>query len=97
MKLTTASKTVAAMGTRERLVAVAANVAVRAVTIVAKEGNSGLVYVGDAAIASNNSPDLAAGDSLTLGPDPSGGRLNLSDIYLDVSVSGEGVDFWAIE
>ncbi len=96
MKLTTASKTVTAAGTRERLVALAANVAVRSVTVVAKASNAGVVYLGDSAVASSNAPRLNPEDALTLEAED-GERLNLADLHLDVSISGEGVDFWALE
>ncbi len=93
-KLVTGSKTVAAAGTRERLIAVANNVSVKAVTVVAKEGNTGLVYVGKDDVASTNTPDLNPGDTVSLSGDE---PCNLSDIYIDVSVNGEGVDYWAIQ
>ncbi len=92
-KLTTGSKTVAAAGTRERLVAVTANISVKAVTVVAKESNTGVVYLGNDGVASNNTPGLNPGDSLKISADE---PFNLSDVYLDVSVSGEGVDYCAM-
>ena len=92
-KLTTGSKTVTAAGTRERLVAVASNVSAKAVSIIAKESNTGLVYVGDDTIASTNSPDLNPGDAVQVNAEE---PFNLSDIYLDVSVNGEGVDYCAV-
>ena len=92
MKLTTGTKAVTAAGTAERLVAVASNVSVRSAVVVAKEGNAGLVYVGNSEVSGSNTPPLNPGDALELGGhDP----FNLADVYLDVSVSGEGVDYVA--
>ncbi len=92
-KLTSGSKTVTAAGTRERLISTANNVSAKSVTIVAKESNTGLVYVGDDTVASSNSPNLNPGDSIKIDDD---GPFNLSDIYLDVSVAADGVDYWAM-
>ena len=88
------TKAVAAAGTRERLVAAASNVQVRSVTIVAKEGNTGVVYIGGEAIAANNSPDLNPGDAVSFA---SGDAFNLADVWVDAAVSGEGVDYWGME
>ena len=93
-ELVTGSKTVAAAETRERLVTVANNVSVKAITVGAKESNTGLVYVGKDDVASTNTPGLNPGDTVSLNGGEPG---NLSDIYLDVSVNGEGVDYWAIQ
>ena len=93
-KLTTGSKTVTAAGTRERLVAVASSVSVRGVSITAKPTNTGKVYLGDSTVASTNTPPIAAGDDVALG---GGDPLNLADIYIDVQVSGEGVDWIAVD
>jgi len=45
-------------------------------------------------VTSANTPDLSPGDSMEINaPAP----LNLADVYLDVEVGGEGVDYWALE
>ncbi len=92
-KLSTASKTVAAAGTRERLVAVASNIAVHSVAITAKAANTGYVYVGADDVASTNTPGLNPGDTMTI---EAAEPFNLQDVYLDVQVSTEGVDYVAI-
>lgn len=91
-KLVTGSKTVGAPGTRERLVAATANAQAEAVVIVAKPGNTGLVYVGNDGVTSGNTPPLYPGDQLRIEAEE---PFNLSDVWLDVSVSGEGVDYIA--
>jgi hypothetical protein len=92
-KMTNGTKAVAAAGTRERLVALAQNISVKAVTLVAKQGNTGPVYAGNDTVANNNTPPLNPGDAVSISADE---PFNLSDLYLDVSVSGEGVDYCAL-
>jgi hypothetical protein len=93
-KITTGSKTVTAAGTRERLTALASNVAVRSVAITAKPANAGKVYVGDSAVSSSNTPGLDPGDTISIA-DPA--PFNLSDVYVDAALSGEGVDYVALD
>ncbi len=92
-KITNGTKTVAAAGTRERLVALAQNVSVKAVTLVAKQSNTGVVYAGNDTVANNNAPPLNPGDAVRISGDE---PFNLSDLFLDVSVSGEGIDYCAL-
>ena len=92
-KLSTGSKTVTTAGTRERLVAVASNLSAKALTIVAKSGNAGKVYVGNDGVGSSNAPELFAGDQFRIASDE---PFNLADVYLDVSVDGEGVEYCAV-
>jgi hypothetical protein len=84
------SKTVASAGTREALASSAD--LWRSLTIVAKDNNTGRVYVGGSDVASSTNRGLAAGDSVTIS---NKNGIDLQDVYLDVSVSGEGVDYYA--
>ena len=92
-KLTTGSKTVTTAGAAERLIALASNVSVLSVTIVAKQTNTGKLYTGNSAVASSNTPALDAGESIKIS---AGEPFNIADIYLDVSVNGEGADYYAL-
>ena len=91
--LISGDKTVAVAGTAEALSATAQRV--RSVTIVAKDTNTGRVYVGGADVASTTNGGLQAGDSLT--HTSVSGWLDLPDLYVDASVSGEGVDYYAVK
>lgn len=91
-----AQKTVTAAGTREKLATGAKeDVRVRSVTIRALRGNTNDVYVGDATVAAGVSYILAAGETVTFEVSveewKNGASVNLSKIYLDVAVAGEGV------
>ena len=81
-------KTVTTAGTAEAL---AVSTAAKAVIITAETDNTGYVVVGGstvvAALATRRGTPLNAGDSVTLEID------NLADIYLDVTVSGDGVTY----
>lgn len=82
-------KVVATAGTDEALVASAT--ACRWVAIQAQTDNTGIIAVGgtgvDATIATGNGITLAAGDTLTLE------ITNLAAIYIDSTVSGDGVRY----
>jgi hypothetical protein len=90
--LVSGDKTVTAAGTAEAL---ATTQRVRSVTLVAKDNNTGRVFVGGADVASSTNRGLLAGDVLT--HSTASGWLNLADIYVDASVSGEGVDYYAVK
>ena len=90
--LVSGDKTVAAAGTAE---AVGASQRVRSITVVAKDNNTGRVYVGGADVASTVNRGLQAGDVLT--HTSASGWLDLADVYVDVDVSGEGVDYYAVK
>ncbi len=85
------SKTVTAAGTAEAL---AASGIYNQISIVAKDNNTGFVYVGGSDVASTTNRGMSSGDTLNITPRP-GKTLDLAKIYIDVSVSGEGVDFYA--
>lgn len=81
-------KTVAAAGTDEAL---ASSTACRWVAVQAQTDNTGLIAVGtvgvDATIATGTGITLAAGDSITLE------ITNLAAIYIDATVTGDGVRY----
>ncbi len=67
----------------------------RAVLIKAKAANTGAIVVGDSTLSATNWPnDGLTSDQAIWWDPPSGGGLDLSLIYIDAAVSGEGVDFW---
>lgn len=93
LKLAHFKKTVATAGTQ---VAITASV-IRSpkVVISAEPDNTGYIYVGDSTVSSTDCARvLSAGDSieLSIGDYESGASgWNLSDIYIDSSVTGDGV------
>ena len=79
------TKTVTTAGTR---VALASSTAIQCVNIRAKRANTGIIYVGDANVSSSALwAELYAGEEAYIEVD------DLALIYLDSSVSGEGVWF----
>ena len=79
-------KTVTTAGTAEAL---ASSTAVKSVVIKALYSNTGKVYVGDSSVGSGNGFELEPGDAVGIEID------DLSKIYIDVEVSGEGVSYIA--
>ena len=67
---------------------------VKSLTVVAKPGNTGQVYVGGSDVASTTNSGLAPGDSVIL---PAVNWLDLKDVFIDVDTNGEGVDFYAVK
>ena len=88
--LVVGSKTVTTAGTRVTIESTVPRVS--SLTIVAKDNNTGRIYVGGDDVASTTNRGLAAGDSVTF----TAPKLELDTIYLDASVSGEGVDWYAV-
>jgi hypothetical protein len=94
-----AVKTVTAAGTREKLATGdIEDMRVRGVTITALSSNTGVVYVGGSNVSSSvYGKELKAGESVDIYVDheawKTGESINLSKIFLDVSVSGEGVSY----
>lgn len=82
--ITGAVQTVATAGTRIQL----PNIACREVTLIAKKGNTGSIFVGDVNVSSTvYGAELEAKDTVTI-------RVNNANlIYVDASVSGEGVSY----
>lgn len=61
------------------------------VTIIAKSGNTGYIYVGKSTVSSTvYGAELGELDSITLEVS------NTNEIYIDASVSGEGISYVAI-
>lgn len=74
-------------GTR---VTLAASQVVTSLTIKALSTNTGIIYVGNASVASSNGYQLSAGESVSID------LANLNTVNLDCSVNGEGVTYIAI-
>ena len=90
--LLSGGKTVAVAGTAEAMVS--ASQRVKSVVIIAKSGNTNRVYLGGMDVDSATNGGLGAGESVTI---EAVGWLDLVDVYLDVGVNGEGVDFYAVK
>ena len=92
---TVADKTVATAGTRERLVA--ASTLVNNVTIQWHPSNTGVIYLGDASVASGRGLILnAANPVANISVDDSEGDedqtvIDLYDIYVDAATNGDKV------
>lgn len=86
-------KTVTAAGTNERLKPAGKidEITCYSVTIKALSTNTGKIYIGDETVSSANGFDLDPRDSLDLRSDRA--RIDLSEIYIDAAVNGEGVRF----
>ena len=78
-------KVVAAAGTQ---VAIGGNVDVRGLIVVADVDNGGNIYAGPSTV------DSATGVKLPPGGILPAGNVNLSEIYIDADVSGEGVSYY---
>jgi hypothetical protein len=83
----TGKTTVTTHGTR---VALATAQAVSSVTIKALAANTGTIYVGNTAVSSANGFQLAKSDSVSLD------ITDLSTVWIDSSVDGEGVTYLGI-
>lgn len=94
-----AVKTVATAGVREKLATGdLPNIRVRSVTITAEADNTGSVYVGGGNVSSTvYGKELKAGESVDISVEQRawerGESVNLSRIWLDVSVNGDGVSY----
>jgi hypothetical protein len=84
------SKTVTAAGTAEALASAAL---FRSLLVIAKDNNTGRVYLGGSTVASTTNRGLAPGDSVELGT--KGHEIDLAQVFIDVDTSAEGVDFYA--
>ena len=89
--LISGEKTVTTAGTAE---AIDSANRVKTITIIAKTGNIGQVYVGGSDVASSTNDGLDAGETLSI---EAANWMDLADIYLDVDTNGEGVDFYAVK
>ena len=90
LSLSTMSKTVSSSGTAEPLAAT--STPCWRADILAKTGNSGKIYIGGADVHHGTLPAVAlqAGEAYSLDC-PAGCRIDLSNVYLDADVNGEGV------
>ena len=84
-------KTVATAGTA---VALSATQRVKSLTIRAKAGNTGQVYIGGSDVSSTTNDGLDAGESVSF---EAVNWLDMADVYIDVDTNGEGVDFYAVK
>ena len=75
-------------------VALSASRRVRSVSIRAKAGNTGQIYVGGSDVDSTVNDGLDASESISF---DSVGWMDLADIYVDADTNGEGVDFYAVK
>ncbi len=78
--------TVTTAGSRVNFVSLAS----LSITIKALAGNTGLIYVGGNTVDSSNGFELSAGDSISLAID------NHDEIWIDSSVSGEGISYMSV-
>lgn len=85
--ITTGQKNVTTAGTAEVL-ASASNI--KSIAIKAKSTNTGNIFVGTSTVSSTTGYILTANETVTLDLD------STSDIYINSSVSGEGVSYIAI-
>jgi len=86
------NKNVTATGTAEPLTST--GVYVSSVTVKAKSANTGDIYIGGSSVDSTGFK-LGAGQAVTFGDQEVSGEdtiFNLENIYIDSSVSGEGVE-----
>lgn len=86
-------KTVSAAGTREAVQEKSDGSFWKGVVLIAKANNVGQVFIGGPDVDSSTNDGLAAGEAL---PMRSGKGIDLATTFLDVSVSGEGVDFYGV-
>jgi len=80
-------KNVTTAGTRAVL---GTSQAILSITITAKLTNTGNIYVGNSSVTSSNGAILSAGDSLSLDTN------DISNVYIDSDVNGEGVSYIAV-
>jgi hypothetical protein len=92
MKTKSLKKTVATATTAEALSATSIRTA--GAIVKAEASNTGIIYVGDSAVAAANGYELAAGEFVSFGDMESRGTdrdFDLDSIYIDASVSTDGV------
>lgn len=77
-------QTVTTAGTRVQL---ASSTPTTTITIRAKSTNTGKIYVGTVTVTSSNGFILSASETVSIDLD------NLSKVYIDSSVNGEGVSY----
>lgn len=83
----TGSKTVTTAGTQVPLTSTSTGI--HTVVVKAKSANTGVIYIGNSDVDSSSGLPLAAGEALTITIN------NLNKVYIDASVNGEGVNYFA--
>lgn len=86
--VTAARATVTTAGTRVQL---GVNAGILAVTVRARPGNAGIVYVGGSGVTSANGFELQPGESISFDV------TNTNAVWVDAATSGDGVDYvWVL-
>lgn len=95
-ELTSGSKTVASAGVRERVTSL--STFAQWVDIQAKCSNTGNVYIGGTAVSSLVGITLTPCSMVSVGNMAMGYVLDLTDVWVDSAVNGEGVvlNYWSI-
>ena len=65
------------------------------IKVVAKEGNTGAVDLGDSTVTATTAPPLYGGDPVEIDFSKYGGA-SLDSLYLDAATNGDGADFIAV-
>jgi hypothetical protein len=68
-------------------VALASSTSIKSVTVKALSTNTGFIYVGSSSVSSANGFELSSSETVSIDID------NLSKVYIDSSVNGEGVSY----
>lgn len=66
------------------------------ITVKARNGNTGSIYVGTSNVSSSNGVELRANEALTINGGAVGIAFWISDIWLDTATNGNDADFWAL-
>lgn len=91
----TGQKTVTSAGTAEAIdTSLGVQGIISALMIIAHDNNTGRVFYGGSDVASTTQRGLAAGESVSIESNHES-PFDIAEIFLDVSVSGEGADFVA--
>jgi hypothetical protein len=95
--LITLHKTVTTAGTRVKLSATSK--LVKKLKVKALVGNAGVIYIGDVTVAAANGYQLAAGAEISLVDlfYKDGDVVDLTNIYIDSAVNGDGVSLVYIQ
>jgi len=89
--LISGSKTVTTAGTA---VVLSTAQRVQSVAIIAKVANTGKIYIGGSDVASTTNEGMDPGVSVSITLNK---PFDINTVYIDSSVDGEGVDFYAVK
>ncbi len=92
MRLDQNNVTVTTAGSRIQFTAIPANI--RSIVIIALTTNTGLVYVGESAVAGSRGFPRKPGQAIAF--DYSPGVGDLSEFWVDSAVDGEGISWIAV-